>query len=96
MAETKAKNRPQIHEIYGQKKNIVIILSDFLQMWASTGKKDKDTRNGFKTTVCNGLLLFPFSSKSEGKSKKASDHYLGKAVINLVIKYAFFLPMRTG
>lgn len=95
MAETKAKNRSQIHEIYGQKKNIVIILSDFLQIGASTGKKDKDTRNGFKTTVCS-LLLFPFNSKTEGKSKKASDHYLGKAVIKLVIKYAFFLPMRTG
>lgn len=70
-----------------------MILPDLLvQIWATMGKKDKDIRNGLKTTVCNGLFLFfPSSTKTGDKSKKASDRYLEKAVIKLVIKYAFFL-----
>lgn len=69
-----------------------MILSDSLQMRASMGKEDKDTRNGLKTTVCNGLLLFFHSApKLEISQKKAPDHYLGKAVIKVVIKCTFFL-----
>lgn len=73
MTATKAKNRSYVHEIYGLKETIVMILSNSLvQIWASMGKKkNKDKGNVLKTAVCNGLLLFfYFAPKLEISPKR--------------------------
>jgi len=47
MTEAKEKNRSQIHEIYGQKENIVMILSDSLvQIQAGMVKRIKTQEMG--------------------------------------------------
>lgn len=98
MTATKAKNRSYIHEIYGLKETIVMILSDSLvQIWVSRGKKEQRQRKWVKDNSSQWLTsLFPFCTKTGDKSKKAADSHLRKAVIKLVMKYAFFLWMRRG
>lgn len=79
--------------ICGQKSILIILSTSLLQIWFSLGKKgQKKKKKGFKPTVCQWVTsLFPFSTKTGNKSKKASDNYLGKFVIKLGIKYTFFL-----
>lgn len=87
--ETKGKNRSLINKIYRQKENRVLICL-LANMEHYGGKKDKVARIKLKTSVQRAFFSFSIHIKSGDKSEMAFYDYYGKAVIKLIMKYAFF------